>query len=78
MTDTKRTLVKGPKGVLAREYGGVSLPLEIMQSAGGYYLGTSQDGMPYTRESVEYWRTEDQARKALEGGEDAWTQRDHP
>lgn len=78
MTDKTRTLVKGPKGLLAREYGGASLPLEVMQSAAGYYLGTSQGGMPYTRESVEYWPTEDQARRALEAGEDAWTQRDHP
>lgn len=78
MTDQRRTLVQGPKGQLAREYGGISLPLEVMQSARGFYLGTSQDGMPYSRESNEYWATSVQAEKALAAGEDAWTQRDHP
>jgi hypothetical protein len=73
-----RTLVAGPKGQIARDFGGVSLPLEVMQSARGFYLGTSQDGMPYSRESAEYWPTHELAEKALDAGEDAWTQRDHP
>jgi hypothetical protein len=71
-------LVPGPKGVLAREYGHQSLPLEVLQSAAGFYLGTQQDGMPYSRESAEYWRTSAEAERALAVGEDAWTQRDHP
>jgi len=74
---TARTLVAGPKGQLAREYGGESLPLQVLQSAAGFYLGTLQDDMPYTRESMEYWPTKDQAERAMAIGEDAWTQRDH-
>jgi hypothetical protein len=72
-----RTLVPGPKGQLAREFGGQSLPLQVLRSAAGFYLGTLEDGMPYTRESVEYWPTQEQAERAMAIGEDGWTQRDH-
>lgn len=78
MTKTASALVPGPRGQIAKEFGGVSLPLEVMHSARGFYLGTCQDEMPYSRESVEYWPTYDAAEAALEAGPDAWTQRDHP
>jgi hypothetical protein len=77
MAQAARTLVAGPKGQLAREYGGESLPLQVLQSARGHYLGTVLDDAPYTRESNEYWPTKDQAEHAMAIGEDAWTQRDH-
>lgn len=77
MAQAARTLVAGPKGQLAREFGGQSLPLEVLRSAAGFYIGTQQDEMPYTRESVEYWPTKAQADRALAIGEDGWTQRDH-
>lgn len=70
--------VPGPRGQIARQFGGVSLPLEVMRSAAGFYLGTSQDDMPYSRESAEYWPTYEAAEAALDAGPDAWTQRDHP
>lgn len=65
-------------GKLAHAFGGVFLPLCVMRSAGGFYLGTRdpQDGSPFSRESVEYWTEEKTAQAALFSG--AWTQRDHP
>lgn len=69
----------GPSGKLALEYCGLSLPVEVLQSARGYYLGTySIEEGPVSRESAEYWPTEEAAQKALDAGPDAWTQRDHP
>lgn len=58
---------------------GRSLPLNIAKSAAGFYIGTLDDDedfqcpMPFTRESVEYWCTETEAREALDSGR--WTQR---
>ena len=39
--------------------------LQVMRSAAGYYLGTTKDGMPYSRESG-YFTAEEQAEHALE------------
>jgi hypothetical protein len=65
-------------GVLARRYCGERIPVDVHRSAAGYYLGTVDpgDGSPVSRESLEYWPTEEAARRALETGE--WTQRDTP
>lgn len=63
-------------GVVAQWWLGLKLPVGVMQSASGYYLGTSSDGMPISRESVEYYCTHDEALRALESGN--WTQRHHP
>lgn len=60
-------------GKLAREFGGVSLPLLVLKSTGGFYLGTSMAEGPFTRESEEYWTTGQEASTALEIGD--WTQR---
>ena len=49
-------------------------PLQVLRSAAGHYIGTF-DGGPVTRESVEYFPTDETARHALETG--AWTQRRH-
>ncbi len=65
-----------PTGKLALEFGGQRLPLSVLQSAAGYYLGTYNESGPVSRESVEYWPTEDRAEDALTSGD--WTQRDHP
>lgn len=60
------------------QFGGEKLPLQVCKSAAGYYLGTLDGfGYPYSRESAEYWPTEAQAAKALNGELD-WTQRDNP
>ena len=52
---------------------GFQLPVEVMQSAAGFYLGTSEFGMPFSRESVEYWPTQKEADDALKNG--TWTQK---
>ncbi len=60
-------------GKLARECG-FRLPLEVLKSNAGFYLGTaSPEHGPVSRESEEYWRTQEAAAAALESGE--WTQR---
>ena len=41
--------------------------LKVMKSPAGYYLGTSKENIPYTRESG-YFLTKDQAEEAL----DSW------
>ncbi len=47
---------------------------KVMRSAAGFYIGTcDEDGLPFSRESTEYFPSQDQAEKALETG--AWTQR---
>ena len=63
-----------PSGLLAA-HAGKRLPLQVLRSAAGLYLGTYDDG-PVSRESVEYFPTHEAARHALETG--AWTQRQHP
>lgn len=59
-------------GKLAQQYGH-DLPLKVMRSNAGFYLGTSQDGMPFSRESAEYFETQGAADEALATGK--WTQR---
>jgi hypothetical protein len=76
MTDARRTLDTRPKGLLAREIGGVSLPIQVLHSQRGYYIGTCDEGGPVSRESYESWPTADQAEAALKAGPDAWTQND--
>jgi hypothetical protein len=65
-----------PHGHLAFEGMGLRLPLTVMRSARGFYLGTFDNAGPVSRESAEYWPTEDRAEDAMATGE--WTQRDHP
>ena len=59
-------------GLLALQSGEL-LPVEVMQSGAGFYLGTSQEQAPFSRESEEYWPTLKQAEAALNGND--WTQR---
>jgi len=55
------------------EASGEKLELQILRSAAGYYFGTKDSvGEPISRESEDYYRTEDQAQKALK--EATWTQ----
>jgi hypothetical protein len=55
---------------------GKSLPLQVLRSAAGHYIGTFDDDGPASRESVEYFPSHEAARHALETG--AWTQRQYP
>lgn len=72
MTVSLRTKV----GQLAYSLLKVRLPLQILQSANGYYLGTANDAGPVSRESLEYWPSESDAQLALSSGE--WTQNEEP
>jgi len=63
-------------GELARA-AGRAFPLQVCKSRAGYYIGTHDaDGLPYSRESAEYWREPGQAEAALNHGR--WTQRREP
>ena len=63
-------------GVLAKQWCGVTLPLQVLRSGAGWYIGTYDEEGPCSRESEEYWGTEREAQIALDEG--FWTQRDHP
>jgi hypothetical protein len=49
-------------------------PLEVLLSAAGFYIGTADAEGPISRESLEYWKSQDEALTALKTG--GWTQRD--
>jgi hypothetical protein len=60
-------------GWLAEEFGKRRLPLQVCESAAGFYLGTMDEDEPYSRESAEYWRTREEANAALQSPS-RWTQ----
>jgi hypothetical protein len=67
----------GRYGKLALEYCKVKLPITVLKSARGYYIGTASEELGHvSRESDEYFLTEAGARAALETGN--WTQREEP
>lgn len=60
-----------PFGLLAAE-SGVELYIQVLSSQRGFYIGTANELGPVSRESVEYYKTSQQADIALEkGGMDA-------
>lgn len=59
-------------GQLAQQCG-ATLPVEVLESGAGFYIGTADDDGPYSRESMEYWPSREEAAKALDTG--TWTQR---
>ena len=59
-------------GKLASNYCGKFLPLEVLQSAAGHHIGTSDPEGPVSRESREYFRSYAAAQRALERG--GWSQ----
>ena len=62
-----------PKAV---QFPGISpdlLPVQVLKSAAGYYLGTEFEGQPVSRESVDYYRSAGAAKTALDEG--TWTAR---
>ncbi len=64
-------------GQLAGQYCGKRLPLRVLQSQRGYYIGTWDDEHgPCSRESLEYFPSQDTAQAALRSG--AWTQKVEP
>ncbi|MDC9597977.1 hypothetical protein [Xenorhabdus anantnagensis] len=62
-----------PIGVLALQYCHKQLPLIVLRSRAGFYIGTLDEGEPCSRESVEYFAYREQAELALQQGR--WTQR---
>lgn len=67
---------EGKLGFLAQA-AGQAFALQVCHSRAGFYIGTRDDeGLPFSRESAEYWGTEGEAAAALAGG--AWTQRREP
>jgi hypothetical protein len=62
-------------GVLALKYTGKRLPLHVMHSAAGFYLGTQDEEGPVSRESFEYYLSCEAAQRAL--ADETWTQRAH-
>ncbi|SDC40453.1 hypothetical protein SAMN05192589_102120 [Paracidovorax valerianellae] len=59
-------------GCLALAYAGKYLPLQVLHSAAGHYIGTRDAEGPVSRESNEYFRSEAAAQQALERG--GWSQ----
>lgn len=48
--------------------------LQVLRSAAGFYIGTlDREGFPYSRESVEYFKSREVAETALATGQ--WTMR---
>ena len=63
-------------GLLAEQYCDVHLPLQVLRSGAGYYIGTFDGEGPCSRESIGYWPTYEQADKALRDRE--WVQKPNP
>ncbi|MFT0140857.1 hypothetical protein ACEK07_46970 [Alcanivoracaceae bacterium MT1] len=64
-------------GYLAVRYCGLSLPLRVLRSGAGYYIGTGSDDLgPVSRESEEYFSNRNTAEAALKTG--SWTQKHTP
>ncbi|WP_399477574.1 hypothetical protein [Xenorhabdus griffiniae] len=62
-------------GMLAAKLAGQNLPLQVLYSRVGYYIGTVNEEGPVSRESVEYFKSDKIASKALKQGN--WTQREY-
>lgn len=60
--------------LISRRFG-FNLPLQVLRSAKGFYIGTANDEGPVSRESVEYWDSLLAAADALKN--QRWTQRHH-
>jgi hypothetical protein len=50
----------------------LELPLQVLQSNSGFYIGTADGDEPVSKESVEYFQTHAAAQQALQDG--TWTQ----
>ncbi|EOS94206.1 hypothetical protein LU631_07670 [Erwinia tracheiphila] len=60
-------------GILAAE-SGFTLPLQVLKSGRGYYVGTANHEGPVSRESEEYFSSHKKVVQAFTTG--AWTQRE--
>ncbi|HEJ4318575.1 TPA: hypothetical protein SL519_006436, partial [Pseudomonas aeruginosa] len=51
------------------------LPLQVLMSNAGFYIGTLDEEGPASRESVEYYQSRELAQQALDNG--TWSQREY-
>jgi len=63
-------------GYLSLAYAGKRLPLQVLCSAAGHYIGTADADGPVSRESACYFRSQHDADQALATGR--WQQRLYP
>jgi len=63
-------------GKLAKQYCNKELPLQVLRSAAGYYIGTASEDGPCSRESSQYYRYHLDACNALQSGN--WSQKLYP
>lgn len=63
-------------GYLALAYADKRLPLQVLHSAAGHYIGTTDMDGPVSRESVSYFRSHNAAYQALKTGR--WQQQINP
>ena len=63
-------------GYLARTYLNLRLPLQVLRSQAGYYIGTADDEGPCSRESLEYYSSKEVAEYALKNN--TFTQKEEP
>lgn len=63
-------------GYQALEFAGKRLPLQVLCSAGGHYIGTADADGPVSREAEGYFRSYNAAEHALKTGR--WQQRRFP
>jgi hypothetical protein len=63
-------------GFVAHQYGKKLLPLQVCKSAAGYFIGTLDEGSPFSRESDGYYPSEAAAGAALTTL--AWEQKPAP
>lgn len=68
-------LPKEAIGQVAHAYG-ACLRVEVLENADGFYIGTREGDLPFSRESVEYYPSRGAAERALNRG--TWTQRRLP
>ena len=69
-------MTKNGFGQLARRWAQKLLPLQVLQSAAGYYVGTCDEDGPVSRESNEYFKNRETAEQALADGN--WSQKAEP
>lgn len=51
------------------KYLGLNLPLQALRSKAGWYVGTTYENQPFSRESVEYYSSEQAALAAIASGD---------
>ncbi|MCS7567049.1 hypothetical protein N0Z92_27805 [Pseudomonas aeruginosa] len=59
-------------GKLALAHLRLELPLQVLMSNAGFYIGTLDEEGPASRESVEYYPSRELAQQALDHG--TWSQ----